>query len=237
LAIELLPDTTDLEECLVHLERLDEQCRDASMDIKVNKRCVKVHYDKFVCPRQYAKGDLVLLYDQAKEPLGPGKFNLGWHDPYIVQRVLEIGAYELEDYEPSCLGVSLCILVYLTVYTSFPFCHWISYQIFPWLADFNGVFGLLRIRRRCQSSYTEHGTVYESKGQLVSSGGICLEPSTNNVAEYNVVIELLHDAISHGVRSLEVLLDSQLVVCQLNDIYYVRDPTLLRRFLWVRLLG
>jgi hypothetical protein len=35
----------------------------------------------------------------------------------------------------------------------------------------------------------------------------------NNVVEYSIIIELLHDAISHGVRSLEVLLDSQLVIC------------------------
>jgi ribonuclease HI len=70
----------------------------------------------------------------------------------------------------------------------------------------------------------------------VSSGGVCLGPSMNNVAEYSIVIELLRDAISHGILSLEVHLDSQLVVCQLNDSYHVRDPTLLRRFLWVRLL-
>jgi hypothetical protein len=54
--------------------------------------------------------------------------------------------------------------------------------------------------------------------------------------EYSVVIELLHDAISHDIRSLEVHLESQLVVCQLNGSYCVCDPTLLRRFLWVRLL-
>jgi hypothetical protein len=41
------------------------------------------------------------------------------------------------------------------------------------------------------------------------------------------VIELLRDAISHGIHSLEVHLDSQLVVCQLNDSYHVCDPTLL----------
>ena len=29
LVIELLPDTSLLEECLVHLEQLDEQCQDA----------------------------------------------------------------------------------------------------------------------------------------------------------------------------------------------------------------
>jgi ribonuclease HI len=70
----------------------------------------------------------------------------------------------------------------------------------------------------------------------VSSGGIFLGPSTNNVAKYSIVIEILRDAISHGIHSLEVRLDSQLVVCQLNDSYHVRDPTLLRRFLRVRLL-
>jgi ribonuclease HI len=70
----------------------------------------------------------------------------------------------------------------------------------------------------------------------VSSGGICLGPSMNNVDEYSVIIELLHDAISHGIHSLEVLLDSQLVVCQLKDSYHVHNPNLLRRFLWVHLL-
>jgi ribonuclease HI len=78
--------------------------------------------------------------------------------------------------------------------------------------------------------------VYSPEGLLVSSGGVCLGPSMNNVAEYSVVIELLRDAISHGILSLEVRLDSQLVVCQLNDSYHVCDPTLLRRFLRVRLL-
>jgi hypothetical protein len=47
----------------------------------------------------YVEGDLVLLYDQAKEPLGVGKFKPMWHGPYIVRRVLEKGAYKLEDYE------------------------------------------------------------------------------------------------------------------------------------------
>jgi ribonuclease HI len=44
--------------------------------------------------------------------------------------------------------------------------------------------------------------IYSSEGQLVSSSGVRLEPSTNNVAEYSSIIELLHDAISHGFRSL-----------------------------------
>jgi ribonuclease HI len=60
--------------------------------------------------------------------------------------------------------------------------------------------------------------VYSPEGLLVSSGGVCLGISMNNVVEYSVVIELLCNVISHGIRSLEVLLDSQLVVCQLNEV-------------------
>ena len=78
--------------------------------------------------------------------------------------------------------------------------------------------------------------IYTPTGQVLSLGGVCLWPSSNNVAEYSVVIELLWDSISLGVLSLEVRLDSQLVVSQLNGLYRIRDPTLLRIFLHVRLL-
>ena len=63
------------------------------------------------------------------------------------------------------------------------------------------------------SPHTQHSTsvawgIYTPMVQVLSSGGVCLCPSLNNVAEYSVVIELLRDAISHGVLSLEVCLDS-----------------------------
>jgi hypothetical protein len=89
LEIELLPDTSEF---------LDENHQDASIAIKTNKQCVKVQYNTLFYPRQYVEGDLVLLYDQAKEPLGACKFNHMSHGLYIVQRVLEKGVYELEDY-------------------------------------------------------------------------------------------------------------------------------------------
>ena len=54
--------------------------------------------------------------------------------------------------------------------------------------------------------------IYSPSGQLVASGGACLGPASNNVAEYRAVIELLWDALSRGITQLEVLLDSQLVV-------------------------
>ena len=53
-SIELLQDTSPLEECLVHLEQLDEQRRDALMALEVNQRRVKVKYDKSVSPRRFS---------------------------------------------------------------------------------------------------------------------------------------------------------------------------------------
>ena len=58
--------------------------------------------------------------------------------------------------------------------------------------------------------------IYSPSGQLVTSGGACLGPTTNNVAEYKAIIRLLWDALSRGITQLEVQLDSQLVVSQLN---------------------
>ena len=104
LSIELLPNTSPLEECLVNLEHLDEQRRDALVALEVNNHYVKVQYDKYVHPRKFSEGDLVLLWDQAKEPLGAGKFNPMWHGPYVIKCVLEKGAYELVDYEGIALA-------------------------------------------------------------------------------------------------------------------------------------
>ena len=84
-----------------------------------------------------------------------------------------------------------------------------------------------------QNSASAAWVIYTPTSQVLSSGGVCLRASSNNVAEYSAVIELLCDAISHGVHSLEICLDSQLVVSHINSLYHIRDPTLLRIFLRV----
>ena len=78
--------------------------------------------------------------------------------------------------------------------------------------------------------------LYYPTGQLMVSRGVCIGPASNNMAEYTAVINLLSEAISHGIDSLVVYLDSQLIVSQLNNIYRVRDPCLYRQYLRVRLL-
>ena len=56
--------------------------------------------------------------------------------------------------------------------------------------------------RHTQHSVSVAWVIYTAMGQVLSSGGVCLWPSSNNVVEYSVIIELLWDSILHGVLSL-----------------------------------
>ena len=99
LAVELLLDTSSLEERLLHLEHLDEQRRDAATMNEAHKKRVKVQYDKAVKPMVFSEGDLVLVYAQEKDALGAGKFNSMSYGPFIVKKFLKKGAYTLVDFE------------------------------------------------------------------------------------------------------------------------------------------
>ena len=99
IVIHVLPDTTEIEEHLVHLEHLYEQRRDALTTNQAHKNRVKSQYDKSVKPRIFSEGELVLLWDQDKEPLGVGKFKSMWLGPYVVSKVLKKGTYELIDFD------------------------------------------------------------------------------------------------------------------------------------------
>ena len=101
--MELLPDTSLLEEHLLYLEQLDEQCRDATSDNEANKQWFKCQYDRSVRPQIFSKGNIVLVYDQDKDPLGACKFKPMWFRPFIVKEVLEKGAYHLVDFEGNAL--------------------------------------------------------------------------------------------------------------------------------------
>ena len=78
--------------------------------------------------------------------------------------------------------------------------------------------------------------LYSPTCELVSLGGILLGPSTNKLAEYQVVVALLTEALANDVREIRVCLDSELVVQQLNQVYTIRNPLLLHTFQRVRLL-
>ena len=50
--------------------------------------------------------------------------------------------------------------------------------------------------------------VFAPNGELVSFQGICIGRSTNNIAEYSMLIKILFDAISFGINHIIIRLDS-----------------------------
>ena len=104
MAIELLLATFEEERCLLYLAQLDENRRDAALAIEAHAKRIKAQYDRNVTLRTFSEGDLVLLYDQANDKLGAGKFVPMWHGPYVVKRKLAKGAYELVDFDRVSLG-------------------------------------------------------------------------------------------------------------------------------------
>ena len=71
---------------------------------QAHKIRVKSQYDKLFKPQIFSEGDLVLLWDQDKEPLGVGKFMSMWLRPYIMSKVLKKGTYELIDFNGNKLA-------------------------------------------------------------------------------------------------------------------------------------
>ncbi|HYM49645.1 MAG TPA: ribonuclease HI family protein [Candidatus Limnocylindrales bacterium] len=69
--------------------------------------------------------------------------------------------------------------------------------------------------------------IQDSQGHILLELGEALPPTTNNVAEYTAVIRALERARAMGARRVRCLLDSQLVVRQLNGAYKVRHHDML----------
>jgi hypothetical protein len=104
LAVDLFPDTSLLEERLLYLKQLNEQCRDAALANEAHKHKFKCQYDRSVHPQIFSEGDLVLVYDQDKDPLVAGKFKPMWFGPFIMKEVLKRGTYHLVDFEGNALA-------------------------------------------------------------------------------------------------------------------------------------
>jgi ribonuclease HI len=79
--------------------------------------------------------------------------------------------------------------------------------------------------------------IYTPSHVLLHSSGICLGLATNKKAKYDAVIGLLFEASHRHIHHLSILLNSHLVILQLNNVYHVHDPCLFRKYLQVRLLS
>jgi ribonuclease HI len=65
----------------------------------------------------------------------------------------------------------------------------------------------------------EDGTILEARGEKIGN-------ATNNVAEYRALIAGLEAALAHGVKELEVVSDSELLVKQMQGEYRVKNAAL-----------
>lgn len=123
---------------------------------------------------------------------------------------------------------------YIFYYFSCLSCFALDLQILTFHQTYIGFFD--GASRSSQNLSSTTWVIYSPSDELVSIHGICLGQTTNNILEYSIVIELLFDAMIFGIQCLIVRLDTQLIVLHLKHIYTVRSPTMLRMFLWVRLL-
>ena len=99
LTIKLLSAMSEEEKHFFYLAQMDENRQNATIENEAHVKRIKAQYDRSVTPQNFSEGDLVLVYDQANDKLGVGKFLPMWHGPVIVKRKLEKGAYELIDFD------------------------------------------------------------------------------------------------------------------------------------------
>jgi hypothetical protein len=71
---------------------------------EAHKQKIKCQYDQSIHPPIFSEGNLVLFYDQYKEPLGAGMFKPMWFRPFIMKEVLNKGAYHLVEFEGNDLA-------------------------------------------------------------------------------------------------------------------------------------
>ncbi|MCE8423606.1 MAG: ribonuclease HI family protein [Candidatus Methanoperedens sp.] len=74
------------------------------------------------------------------------------------------------------------------------------------------------------------GAVLLENGKKVRDISKCLGKGTNNIAEWNALIEGLKLAKTHGCRELEVRGDSQLIIRQITGKYRVKQEYLIPLF-------
>jgi ribonuclease HI len=69
--------------------------------------------------------------------------------------------------------------------------------------------------------------VLDRRGEVLEGHGGLIGHATNNVAEYQALLEALKLASEKGAETVEILADSELIVRQVQGRYKVRHPDLI----------
>lgn len=70
------------------------------------------------------------------------------------------------------------------------------------------------------------GAFLELEGKTLASVSEFIGVATNNVAEYTALARILEEAIKQEIRTIEVRMDSELVVKQMQGLYRVKNEGL-----------
>ena len=115
LMVELLPDTSPLEEKILQLEQTIEDRRAALQASEAVKARSKAHYDSHVHPHTFNEDGMVLVDDQPNDKLGKGNFESMWYGPYVIHRCLGKGSYTLINSDGQLLE-NPCNGLYLNIF-------------------------------------------------------------------------------------------------------------------------
>ena len=77
------------------------------------------------------------------------------------------------------------------------------------------------------------GVVMYADGKIIKRHSRYLGKTTNNQAEYRAVIDALQHAQEMGAKEIDLVMDSELIVKQLNREYRVKDKELGQLFVQV----
>ena len=89
-----MDDDVALEEWVAQLIQLDEDCFIAGFYQHVEKDRQKAWHDRHIKNKQFQRVDFVLLYD-IKFLKHPGKLQMHWFGPYLVNSITSAGAVQL----------------------------------------------------------------------------------------------------------------------------------------------
>ena len=78
--------------------------------------------------------------------------------------------------------------------------------------------------------------IHDPSGSKVAELSEYLGHHTNNYAEYQGLLAVLRYAVAHGIKSLKVVSDSELMVRQMKGIYKVKHPELRKLYEEAQLL-
>jgi hypothetical protein len=96
--IEDTEDSSPIQRRINQLLKLEEERRKALNQTSQRQQSIKIYFDQSTTVNNFQKGELVLLWNKAKEkPSMHTKFEALWIRPYVIEKILGFNSYMLQD--------------------------------------------------------------------------------------------------------------------------------------------